>query len=60
MKERWEVHLMSLAEDAGLIKMINGPAGVEGVYNHAMILPDWAINAIVAMSILFWLTKVGI
>ena len=53
----WEVQLMSLAEDVGLIKMVNGPAGVECVYGNAMLLPDWATNAIVVFTIVFWLVQ---
>lgn len=56
----WEVHLMSLLEDVGLVKMLDGPAGAECIYGNGMVIPDWAINGIVAFTIALWLIQAKI
>lgn len=51
----WEVQVMSLLEDFGLVKIMNGPNSFEtAMTRHGFVLPDWMINAIIVGTVAYW------
>lgn len=46
---------MSLLEDFGLVKIMNGPNSFEvGMTRHGFVLPDWMINGIIVATVAYW------